>query len=113
MLCLLGMYKKKSFFSGRTIANVVAGMFIYHMTSNLVSGLLGGGFSKRPVNVYNYYNQPEVKEEMKLPSNILTLCEGNSTKLCTSGKIFLFTFVFLYIYFFSNANVFFLVQDVS
>lgn len=89
------MYKKKSFFSGSTIANVVAGMFIYHMTSNLVSGLLGGGFSKRPVNVYNYYNHPEVKEEIKLPSNVLTLCEGNSTKLCTSGKTSLFLFSML------------------
>ncbi|KAJ8959844.1 hypothetical protein NQ318_011577 [Aromia moschata] len=78
--------KRKSFFSARTIGNVMAGMLLWHATSSLVGSLFGGSSYKRPVNVYNYYNQPaEAKQEMKLPSNILTLCEGSNTALCTSG----------------------------
>lgn len=79
---MYGMQKKSSFFSGRTIGSVLAGMFIWHATSSLV----GGMFKNKPYNVYNYYNQPEQKEEIKLPANILTLCEGNATSFCNKGN---------------------------
>ncbi|XP_076265608.1 uncharacterized protein LOC143199575 [Rhynchophorus ferrugineus] len=78
------MKPKSSFFSGRTIGNVIAGMVIYNMASNLIS--YGLGF-KRPYTVVNYYNQdPDKKvEEIKLPSNVLVLCEGNATQICGKG----------------------------
>ncbi|XP_030766613.1 uncharacterized protein LOC115890507 [Sitophilus oryzae] len=78
------MKQKSSFFSGRTIGSVVAGMFIYSMASNLISHGLG---FKRPYTVVNYYNQePDKKvEEIKLPANVLVLCEGNATQLCGRG----------------------------
>lgn len=71
--------KKKSGF-GSAFGGVLAGMAMYHIGSSLI-----GGMFKRPYNVYNYYNQPETKEEIKMPSNILTLCEGNATELCIKG----------------------------
>lgn len=85
---MYGMQKKSSFFSGSTVRNVLAGMFVYHMASSLMGGMFGS--SKQPYKVYNYYNQPAVQEEIKLPANILTLCEGNATTFCTKGnnKIF-------------------------
>ncbi|XP_066155763.1 uncharacterized protein [Euwallacea fornicatus] len=76
--------KKSSFFSASTIGNVVAGMLVYNMASNLISYGLG---LKRPYNVVNYYNQEPNKkiEEIKLPTNILTLCEGDVNKMCGQG----------------------------
>uniref|UniRef100_A0AAR5QF04 DUF4789 domain-containing protein n=1 Tax=Dendroctonus ponderosae TaxID=77166 RepID=A0AAR5QF04_DENPD len=75
------MQQKKSFFSASTIGSVVAGMLVYNMASSLISHGLG---LKRPYNVVNYYNQDPGKkvEEIKLPSNVLTLCEGDVTKMC-------------------------------
>ena len=54
------------------------------MASSLISHGLG---TKKPYTVVNYYNQdPDKKvEEIKLPSNILTLCEGNATQICGQG----------------------------
>ncbi|CAG9830007.1 unnamed protein product [Diabrotica balteata] len=81
-----GMQKKSGFFSGgSTFGNILTGMAIYHVTSSLVKGIFGVG-QKRPYNVYNYYNQPaEAREEIKLPSNVLTMCEGNLTTVCTGA----------------------------
>nr|CAH7734039.1 unnamed protein product [Callosobruchus chinensis] len=57
-------------------------MMIYHLTSSLI----GGMFRHKPYNVYNYYNMPpEAKQEIKMPSNVLTLCEGNATNFCAQG----------------------------
>ncbi|KAL1495043.1 hypothetical protein ABEB36_010527 [Hypothenemus hampei] len=76
--------KKQSFFSARTIGNVVAGMLVYNMASNLISYGLG---LKRPYQVVNYYNQEPGKkiEDIKLPANVLTLCEGDVNKMCGQG----------------------------
>ncbi|XP_050498932.1 uncharacterized protein LOC114331857 isoform X2 [Diabrotica virgifera virgifera] len=81
-----GMQRKSGFFSGgSTFGNILTGMAIYHVTSSLVKGIFGVG-QKRPYNVYNYYNQPpEAREEIKLPSNLLTMCEGNLTTVCTGA----------------------------
>jgi len=54
------------------------------MASSLISYGLG---QKRPYNVVNYYNQEPGKkmEEIKLPANVLTLCEGDINKMCGQG----------------------------
>lgn len=73
--------KQKSGF-GSTFGNILTGMAIYSLGSSLI-----GGMTRRPYNVVNYYNQPqEAKEEIKMPSNILTLCEGDTTSFCIKGK---------------------------
>ncbi|XP_056635244.1 uncharacterized protein LOC130444208 isoform X2 [Diorhabda sublineata] len=80
-----GVQRKSGFFSGSTFGNILTGMAIYHVTSSLAKGIFGVGHT-RPYNVYNYYNQPpEAREEIKLPSNVLTMCEGNLTTVCTGA----------------------------
>ncbi|CAH1122476.1 unnamed protein product [Ceutorhynchus assimilis] len=76
--------QKKSFFSASTIGSVVAGMLVYNMASSLISHGLG---QKRPYNVVNYYNQEPGKpaEEIKLPANVLTLCDANVNQMCGQG----------------------------
>lgn len=81
--------QKKSGF-GSTFGNILTGMAIYSLGSSLI-----GGMFKRPYNVYNYQNQPQVKEEIKMPSNILTLCEGNTSSFCAKGKVILDNKLFL------------------
>lgn len=51
------------------------------MGSSLISNGLG---LKRPYTVVNYYNQEPNKtaEEIKLPSNLLMLCDSNGVQLC-------------------------------
>lgn len=71
--------KQKSGF-GSTFGNILTGMAIYHIGSSLI-----GGMFKRPYNVVNYYNQPQAKEEIKMPSNTLSLCEGDTSSFCIKG----------------------------
>ncbi|CAH1966154.1 unnamed protein product [Acanthoscelides obtectus] len=77
------MQKRRGFFSGgSTFGNILTGMMIYHLGSSLI----GGMFRHKPYNVYNYYNMPpEAKQEIKMPSNVLMLCEGNATNFCAQG----------------------------
>ncbi|CAG9858924.1 unnamed protein product [Phyllotreta striolata] len=82
-----GMQQKRGFFSGgSTFGNILTGMAIYHVTSSLMKGVFGSGHSRQPYVVHNYYNQPpEAREEIKLQSNMLKMCEGNLTNACTGA----------------------------
>ncbi|XP_025837325.1 uncharacterized protein LOC108745256 [Agrilus planipennis] len=79
----LAAYGKPKSSWGSTLSNVLAGAFIWHLVSGLVS---------KPYKVINYNNQAEaIPPKMELPPNLITTCPENITSLCAPNTFALCT----------------------